>query len=413
MTARQHAELLAHLAANAAREGVALSDAHCRELERAMPADWRLSESGFAELFVARHGHRLRYVAQMGKWFEFDGARWHEDRTVRVYDLVREFVRRDTEELDLPRNQKRAFGTAATVAGIERIARAFRAVAAVPEEFDADPWVLNTPVGIVDLTTGELREHDPAARCTKSTAVAPGGERPARWCRFLLEVLEGDEELIAFVQRLAGYTLTASTREHVFALLWGTGANGKSTLLGALRGILGEYAMAAPSEVFMQSHTDRHPTELAVLRGARMVISQEVDEGRRWNESRIKALTGGDPIVARYMRQDPFEFQPAFKLWIGGNHRPQLVHIDEAMRRRLLLIPFTATIPPDSRDPDLGEKLREEWPGIFTWMVEGCLAYRDWGLRPPERVRAATDDYFEAQDAFADWLEENCELGNL
>jgi putative DNA primase/helicase len=164
-------------------------------------------------------------------------------------------------------------------------------------------------------------------------------------------------------------------------------------------------------ETFIVSHTDRHPTELAGLRGARLVTAVETEEGRRWAESRIKALTGGDTIAARFMRQDFFEFTPQFKLMIAGNHRPQIRNVDEAIRRRLHLIPFNVTIPPDERDECLSEKLREEWPGILSWAIEGAVEWGMMGLRPPEIVRAATDAYLDAEDALARWIEDCCNIG--
>jgi putative DNA primase/helicase len=164
-------------------------------------------------------------------------------------------------------------------------------------------------------------------------------------------------------------------------------------------------------ETFTVAHNDRHPTELAALRGARLVSAVETEEGRRWAESRIKALTGGDPIAARFMRQDLFTFTPTFKLIIAGNHKPKLRNIDEAMRRRLHLIPFEVVIPEAERDEILPQRLKEEWPGILEWIIEGCLEWQTEGLRPPERVTAATKEYFTAEDALAIWIEERCHVG--
>jgi P4 family phage/plasmid primase-like protien len=176
----------------------------------------------------------------------------------------------------------------------------------------------------------------------------------------------------------------------VIFFLHGTGANGKTVFTSAVSGIMGDYALAAPMDTFIESKIDRHPTELAMLRGARLVTATETEAGRYWNESRLKALTGGDMISARYMRGDFFQFAPTFKLMISGNYRPSLRNIDEAIRRRLHLIPFTVTIPPDERDPDLPDKMKAEWPGILQWMVDGCTDWRECGLAPPEAVTKAT-----------------------
>lgn len=262
----------------------------------------------------------------------------------------------------------------------------------------------------VELRTGTVREARQADYITKSTAVAPGGDCP-RWMQFLGEITNGDEELQAYLKRVAGYCLTGSTREHVLFFLHGTGANGKSVFVNTLVGIWGDYAVIAPMETFVENHGDRHPTELAKLCGARLVVAQETEQDRRWAESKIKALTGGDRITARFMRQDFFEFVPQFKLMIAGNHKPSLRGVDEAIRRRMHLIPFAVTIPVAKRDPRLAETLRDEWGGILEWAVEGCLEWQEQGLNPPAAVVAATQEYLNAEDSFARWAEEYCEVG--
>ena len=227
--------------------------------------------------------------------------------------------------------------------------------------------------------------------------------------RFLAEVTADNRELQAFLQRLLGYSLTGSIREHILAFFYGLGANGKSVLLNTVSGILSDYHTTAPIETFTASGSDRHPTELAGLRGARLVTATETEEGRRWAEARIKALTGGDKMSARFMRQDFFEFTPKFKLVIAGNHKPGLRSVDEAIRRRFLLVPFTVTIAPEKRDLVLGEKLKAEWPGILQWMVDGCIAWQERGLAPPKTVTDATAAYLEAEDAVAAWIDDECD----
>ena len=216
----------------------------------------------------------------------------------------------------------------------------------------------------------------------------------------------GDTQLGAFLARVLGYALTGTTDEHAIFFSYGTGANGKSVLTRTAAGIFGAYHVTAPIETFTASKNDRHPTDLAGLRGARLVTATETEEGRRWAESRIKTLTGGDKIAARFMRQDFFEYEPQFKLLIAGNHKPALRAVDEAIRRRFHLIPFTVTIPPDERDPELTERLRSEWPGILNWIIEGCLEWQARGLDPPEAVRAATAAYLDSEDAIAAWIDE-------
>jgi putative DNA primase/helicase len=211
--------------------------------------------------------------------------------------------------------------------------------------------------------------------------------------KFLSDVTAGDRELQAFLQRMAGYCLTGTTTEQVLFFLWGTGANGTGTFLNTLRGIWGDYAAVAPMDTFVVTRSESHPTDVAGLRGARLVIAQENQSGHQWDEAKIKALTGGDPMSARFMRQDFFTYTPQFKLAISGNHKPSLHSVDEAIRRRMRLPPFNVKIPERDRDPDLPEKLRAEWQGILRWALDGCLEWQRTGLAPPAVVLEATNDY--------------------
>lgn len=199
---------------------------------------------------------------------------------------------------------------------------------------------------------------------------------------FLDRITAGNCDLASFLQRIFGYSLTGLINEHALFFMYGTGANGKSVFISTVAGILNDYARTAPIETFIVSTGEKHPTELAGLQGARLVSAIETEDGRRWAESKIKALTGGDKIAARFMRQDFFEFTPQFKLIVAGNHKPGLRSVDEAVRRRLNLIPFVVTIPENERDKDLGHKLKTEWPRILQWAIEGCLAWQRQGLRP-------------------------------
>jgi putative DNA primase/helicase len=207
-----------------------------------------------------------------------------------------------------------------------------------------------------------------------------------------------------------GYSLTGSTREHALFFLWGKGRNGKSVFISTIRGILADYHRAAAIETFTDAKHASHPTDLAGLHGARLVTSIKTEDGRNWAEKKIKALTGGDAISARFMRQDFFEYVPEFKLLIAGNHKPKLRSVDEAIKSRFNLIPFTVWIPPERRDPDLSEKLKAEWPGILQWMVEGCLEWQRRGLDPLKAVVDATNEYLTGEDAVLAWMDECCEL---
>jgi len=211
-----------------------------------------------------------------------------------------------------------------------------------------------------------------------------------------------------YLQVACGYSLTGLTIEEIVLFLHGQGQNGKSVFIRAVSGVLDSYHTTTPVETFLDLPGDRHPTDVASLRGARMVTAAETEQGRRWSESKLKTLTGGDKVSARFMRQDPFEFTPQFTLWIHGNHKPALRSVNKAMARRLRLLPFAVTIPDDDRDNGLSAKLQQEWPGILSWMIEGCLIWQREGLVAPQVVSEATDEYLASEDVINRWLEECC-----
>jgi putative DNA primase/helicase len=364
------------------------------------------SDEALALRFSELHKDRLRYVGSMGKWLIREPAVWRCDDTWLAFDLARAVCRQVATDCNNPKVAV-AIASAKTVAAVERLAKADRRQAATADQWDANPWLLNTPGGVVDLRDGNIRTHHGDDYMTKVTTVTPGGECPL-WHRSLDRITGHDIELQAYLQRVAGYCLTGSTKEHALFFGHGTGANGKGTFVNTLTGIMGSYATTAPMETFTASRIERHPADLAMLRGARLVTAQETEEGRQWAESRIKALTGGDPITARFMRQDFFTFIPIFKLFIFGNHKPALRNVDEAIRRRLNLVPFEVMITAAERDPDLPEKLKAEWPGILQWAINGCLIWQREGLAPPKAVRSATNDYLESEDALAAWIRERC-----
>lgn len=365
------------------------------------------SDEALALQFADRHSGDLRFVAAWNRWLFWDGYHWQFEETLRAWDFARQVCREAATQCNKAKTAS-AIASAKTVYAVERLARSDRRLAATIDQWDSDPWQLNTPSGVVDLTNGQARPHIPEDYITKITAVGPQGDCP-RFLAFLERITGGDNELIAYVQRVLGYGLTGLTREHALFFGYGTGANGKSVLLSTVAGILDEYHRTAPIETFTASNGDRHPTDLASLRGARLVTATETEEGRRWAESRIKQLTGGDTVAARFMRQDFFEYRPAFKLIIAGNHKPSLRSVDEAIRRRFHLIPFAVTIPPEERDADLAEKLKTEWPGILQWLIEGCLEWQTEGLRPPKAVQEATEAYLSAEDSLAAWIDDRCE----
>ncbi len=260
----------------------------------------------------------------------------------------------------------------------------------------------------VDLRTGIQRPHNPLDYITKIAAVAPAPPQTPHplWTAFLLRVTARNNDIIGFLKRYLGYSLTGHTTEQVLVFLYGTGANGKGVFINTVSKILGDYAVVAPMELLIATDSERHPTEIAKLMGARLVTAQETTKGRRWDEAKIKNLTGGDKLTARFMRQDYFDFVPSFKMLIAGNHKPSLRSVDEAIRRRFLLVPFTVQIPEHERDPDLARKLESEWPAILRWMIDGALKWRRSGLMVPAIIRNATDAYLADEDYLAQWLVE-------
>lgn len=270
---------------------------------------------------------------------------------------------------------------------------------------DTHPWLLNVANGTLDLRTGQLRPADRADLLTKAAPVvyAPTATCP-QWEAFLDRILGGDKELIRYVQKAASYSLTGLDTEECFFVLHGVGQNGKSTLVETLSALLGtDYAQQATPDLLMQKKQDRHATELAVLRGARLVASVETGQGKRLNESLIKSMTGGDRIRANFMHQETFEFRPEFKVWLSTNHKPVITGTDLGIWQRIRLIPFNVQIPDNERDGAFKTRLRESaaLSGILNWAIEGALLWQQEGLKPPQAVTEATQAYREEMDVLA------------
>lgn len=367
--------------------------------------DWN-TEEGLAAAFTRHYGEDWRYCALWGKWFVWNNVRWNVDQSLYIHHLSRNICRTAAYKADTPRLRAR-LGSSSTIAAVERIIRSDPRHAATTTDWDTNVWLLNTPGGVINLRTGALRMHNRQDKITKVTTATPRGQCP-NWQAFLREVMGGDTELEAYLQRVVGYCLTGVTSAHALFFLYGTGANGKSVFVNTIATILGDYAANTPMDTLMETRSDRHPTDLAGLQGARFVCAAETEQGRRWNESKVKAITGSDKITARFMRQDFFDYTPHFKLVIAGNHKPSIRNVDEALKRRLHMIPFTVTIPPEQRDGKLTEKLLAERDGILSWAIQGCLEWQRIGLAQPQRVLHATDEYFETEDTVGRWLEERC-----
>lgn len=373
-----------------------------------------------------------RYVATWGKWLFWRGTHWHIDEALSHMTRTRDFLRDEAKAVTAVAEQEaarleaekgegksnklrsqaeelaRTLRSKHTVASVEALARSNTRSVARAEDFDSHRMLLGTPDGTVDLTTGTLR---PAARSdmiTKQTTCgpAPPGSRPVLWLRFLREIFDGDEDLVAFMQRAAGYALTGMTTEHKLLFLYGTGRNGKSVFLNTLTWLWSDYSRRVAAEAFLNSVGEKHPTALAGLQGARLAAGSELPVGKTWDESVIKDLTGGDVMTARYMRGDFFDFEPHLTLMIAGNNQPSFRGVDEAIRARVVLVPFTVTIPAEKRDPDLPEKLKAEGPAILRWAIDGALEWQKRGLDVPPRVAAASEEYMDDEDMLGQFLAE-------
>jgi putative DNA primase/helicase len=376
------------------------------DLRQKLDAPDPFTEDALALRFSAEYAAALRYIATKGQWQSWNGQRWYGEQTYLAFELARRSCREAAQEYGNG-NPPKSVLAAKTIAAVERMAKGDRRQATTIEQWDANDWAYNATQATFDLQTAESHAPDPNDYITKLAgchAARPETPHPL-WDAFL-ERIAPDTEFRAFLKRWCGYCMTGSTREHKFVFAWGKGANGKSTFTKTISGIMGDYATVADIGTFLAAKTERHPTDLAKLHGYRLVVAQETEKGRTWDEVKIKTLTGGDRITARFMRQDFFDFVPTFKLWIHGNHKPRLNNVDEAMRRRMLLLPFTVQIPEPERDLDLADKLKAEWPAILRWMIDGCLEWQEVGLAPPKCVTDATEEYFEDQDLFKQWLED-------
>ena len=377
------------------------------------------TDLGNARRLVDLHGKDLHYVHSWGKWFIWDGSRWVEDETGEIERRAKRTVATiyaeaagassDGERKELG---KWAFSSEAKkrIDAMIALAKSEPGIPIKHDELDADPWLLNCRNGTIDLRTGKLSPHSRSHLCTKKIDVDydPSAQCP-RWEKFLSEIMDGDQEMVSFLQRADGYSLTGNVSEQCLFFAFGAGENGKSTYLETKLALLGEYAQKAPTEMIMlKSNTGAVPNDVARLVGKRFVVTAEIEGDRRLAESLVKDLTGGDKLVARFMRQEYFEFDPTHKLWLYGNHKPIIRGTDRGIWRRIHLIPFLVQFTGDKKDRGLPAVLRSEMAGILAWMVRGCSDWQNSGLQPPAKVTAATDSYRSEMDVIAAFIEECC-----
>jgi len=372
----------------------------------------QLSEMYVATEFAARYIDSVRYVAPWKKWLVWNGKFWEDDDRRQAHDLADQLCREFSRVAG-----KRALSVASAGfrTAVLSLASDDQRLAATTGQWDKNPWLLNTPIGVVDLRTGVVREHRSSDYMRMITLGGPkvtrdDGDNCPRWMAFLKQIMDNDESLVAYLQRVCGYGLTGSIKEHQMWFGYGSGNNGKSVFIEVFSRLMGDYHVNSPIETFTVQQFDAHPTELARFQNKRLVTSSETEEGRRWAESRIKEITGGTQITARFMRQDFFQYYPQFKLFLTGNHMPVLRNVGKAMARRFNRVPFTVTVDDSQVNKDLADELVEqEGPGILLWMIQGCVKWQREGLNAPEAVKVATESYFTSQDTMGEWLRDCCE----
>ena len=369
-----------------------------------------LTEAGNARLLAAEYSARLRFIPDTGKWTQWTGSRWEiaPDDAPAMQAALDIADRLPTDNEQIRKHRIRSLGTR-SLTNVVRLARALQDLRTPASEFDTHPWQLNTPDGIIDLKTGSITAATPHLYHSRQTAVTCDLDTvPTLWAQFLATTFGGDQKMIDYVQRLIGISTIGQVIEHVLPFLHGAGGNGKTVFMETISSVLGDYATEAPHG-FLLAGRDRHETELASLQGRRFIVASEVNEGTKFDEAKVKALTGGDKITARFMRQDFFTFTPAHTLWLMGNHQPKVDSGGESFWRRLRLIPFTRIIPEQDRIENLQQRLvDEEGPAILAWLVTGAVLYHRHGIQEPDSVKAATHTYRHEEDHLARFIEDTC-----
>jgi putative DNA primase/helicase len=380
----------------------------------------QLSDAGNARIFAALNAASVRYSFASRKWLIWDGTRWVPDKTGEIFRIAKQTLNKlwkaaakitdDDRRARMIRHALRSQAVSRITAMIT-LAQSEPGIPVIDSGLDSDSWLLNVGNGTLNLKTGELLPQRREDLITKILPVAydPTAICPA-WDAFLDCIMAGDQQRIRFLQKAIGYSLTGSVSEQVIFILYGSGANGKSTLIAVIHLLLGDYGLSTPTETLLVKSGSGIPSDVARLNGARFVSAVESEHGRKLAEALVKQLTGGDKITARHLYGEWFDFDPTFKLFLAVNHKPVIRGSDHAIWRRIRLVPFTVTIPPEKRDKDLINKLKAELPGILRWAVEGCMLWQSEGLEPPDSVKAATGDYQSEMDVIGDFIAECCDV---
>lgn len=372
------------------------------------------TDMGNSERLVKKWGASLKYCFAWKRWLVWDEYRWMPDETGAIIQCAKETIRgihAEVAELEEKGERRRlskwAFMSEAHSRITSMVSGAQSDLPVTPDELDTDTWLLNVRNGTLNLRTKEFRGHQSDDLITKLADVEyePVADCPV-WEAFLDRIMGGDKELISFLQRAAGYALTGDTSEQCMFILYGTGANGKTTFLQALSDAMGDYARQTPTDTLLVKRGDTIPNDVARLKGARLVTAAEADEGRRLAESLVKQMTGGDKLSARFLHGEFFDFAPTFKIFLATNHKPTIKGTDHAIWRRIRLIPFAVEIPEEEQDRELADKLREELTGILAWAVRGCYDWQENGLGMPAEVKNATAAYRDEMDVVGEFMSE-------
>lgn len=368
---------------------------------------FRLTELGNAERIAHEYGHVIKYVSEMG-WLIWDGKRWKLDTKKEIERITAKVLRslyksEDESETKWARMCERRNIRMNSIKDLMPLVPGER------EDFDRHKYMFNVENGIVDLKTGKLQPHDRELSITKITNIAfDENAKCPEWISFLEQIFQGDKELIEYMQRLIGYSLTGEITEQIMVFMIGGGSNGKSTFINTIKDLMGEYGKQAKSDTFIKKKETGANNDIARLVGSRFVSAIESEDGEQLSEAFVKQITGGEPVLARFLRQEYFEFIPEFKVFFTTNHKPVIKGVDEGIWRRIRLIPFNLQLPKEKRDKKLPEKLSLEMPGILNWAIEGCLKWQQSGLNDPAIVMKATGDYKEEMDILGPFIYECC-----
>lgn len=369
---------------------------------------FRLNELGNAERIAYEYGHVIRYVSGSDHWYIWDGKRWHIDSKKQIERIANK-VLRELEKSDDEMESKWARSCGKRNIRMNSIKDLMPLVPAEREEFDRHKFLFNVENGIINLRNAKLQQHDREFKLSKITNVIfdEKAECPT-WINFLNQIFKNDAELIDYMQRLVGYSLTGDISEQGMYFLVGGGSNGKSTFINVIKNLMGDYGAQTNSNTFIKKKSDGANNDIARLANARFVSAVESEEGEKLQESLVKTITGGEPILARFLRQEFFEFIPEFKVFFTTNHKPIIGGVDEGIWRRVKIIPFTLNLKPHERDKKLEEKLSLEMSGILNWALEGCIKWQQSGIKEPKVVMDATGNYKAEMDILAPFLDEMC-----